>query len=69
MIEPKRKKCDICNITVAQKNCMLYYTVIPYITIKSNIIDEEGYTEQKDLHICNLCWKRIKEQLTLKKGE
>ena len=67
MIKPKRKVCDICNNTVAQKNHVLYYIVKPYITIKSNIIDMDGYTEQKDLHICDCCWNKIKKQLMDKK--
>ena len=29
----------------------------------------DRYTEQKDLHICDCCWNKIKKQLMDKKGE
>lgn len=72
--------CDLCNITVAEKDdCFFskFETKIPYITIPYNYIGADyccatdyGFScnAKSDFHICENCLCHIKEDLKRKRG-
>lgn len=63
MIISATKYCDICNKAVARKATLLYHTINPYVTLRTDdpvtYANMESNTTSGKLHICRDCFKKI----------
>jgi hypothetical protein len=67
MIITKSKYCDGCLERVATKGCLLWHTVLDYVTIRGDdvptYVNYEDRTTPVRLHYCRKCWDTITAKL------
>jgi hypothetical protein len=60
MIVSAHKICDKCKDIVARRNCICFYTVKDYVTVKGSDVTTYANMEDNDtpykLHYCWTCW-------------
>jgi hypothetical protein len=63
MIVSAAKYCDVCDKIVARKATLLYHTIAPYVTLRTDdpvtYVNMEDNTTRGKLHICRDCFKRM----------
>jgi hypothetical protein len=60
MIVSAHKICDKCHDVVARRNCICFYTVKDYVTVRGSDVTTYANMEDNDtpykLHYCRTCW-------------
>lgn len=56
------KRCNVCKDLLAVKRFLFFKTVHPYIPVSMEI---DGIVEnyQIEMHICQECWMKLKENI------